>query len=149
MPKLTLALGLTCSVLAGAQAMAGPAEDANAAVDRWAAAYSANDVDALAKAYAPNAVLLGTTSPIISEGTAGIREYFKDMPGSGRKNVVVERKTTVLGDTAVVVSGFYNFFRPEQPDAPRPSRYTMVVVKIDGEWVISHHHSSPRSATRQ
>jgi hypothetical protein len=40
-------------------ALAGPAEDANAALDRFSAAYSANDVEALAKLYAPNAIFLG------------------------------------------------------------------------------------------
>ena len=34
-------------------------------------------------------------------------------------------------------------------DAPRPSRFTMLVVRRDGKWMIAHHHSSPRAATRQ
>ena len=36
--------------------MAGPAEDAAAAIDRLAAAYSANDVEAMLKVYAPDAI---------------------------------------------------------------------------------------------
>lgn len=136
-------------ILTTTAALAGPAEEANAVIDQWAAAYSANDVEALAKIYAPDAILLGTTSPIITERTEGIREYFKDMPRSGRKNVIRERRTIVLNDDAVVGTGFYDFFRPDQPDVPRQSRYTMVVAKRDGKWVIVHHHSSPRAAARQ
>ena len=56
----------------GTVAFAGPAEEANAVIDQWSATYSANDRDALVGLYAPDAVLLGTTSPAISEGK---REY--------------------------------------------------------------------------
>lgn len=133
----------------GDAAFAGPAEDANAVIDQWVAAYSANDREALVKLYASDAILLGTTSPVISAGTGDITTYFKDLPGSGRTNTIVERRTIVLGDTAVVGTGFYNFSRAAEGNAPRPSRYTMVVVKRDGRWMIAHHHSSPLSATRQ
>ena len=44
-----------------AVASAGPAEDANAAVDRWSAAYSGNDPEIVAKNYWPDAILLGAT----------------------------------------------------------------------------------------
>ena len=55
-----------------AAASAGPAEDANAAVDRWSAAYSSNDPEIIAKSYWSDAILLGTVSPVISEGTEAI-----------------------------------------------------------------------------
>ncbi len=70
-------------VLAPAVARAEPAKDANAVIDRWAATYSANDRDALVALYTPDAILLGTTSPIVSEGTEAIRKYFEVLPGSG------------------------------------------------------------------
>lgn len=133
----------------GGVALAGPAEDANAVIDQWVAAYSANDREALVKLYAPDAILLGTTSPVISTGTGDINIYFQELPGSGRKNTIVERRTIVLDDAAVVGMGFYNFTRAAEGNTPRPSRYTMVVVKRDGRWMIAHHHSSPLSATRQ
>jgi ketosteroid isomerase-like protein len=41
-------------------ASAGPAEDAGAVVDRWAAAFNANDAEAVAKLYALDALLFGT-----------------------------------------------------------------------------------------
>ena len=130
-------------------ALAGAADEANAVIDRWSATYSANDRDALVALYAPDAILLGTTSPAISEGTAEIRKYFQELPGSGRKNTIVERRTIVLSETSVVGTGFYNFARASENDAPRPSRFTIVVVKRDGRWMIVHHHSSPLSASRQ
>ena len=132
-----------------ATAFAGPEDDANAVVDRWAAAYTANDVDALVGLYTSNAILLGTTSPIASRGAAAIRTYFQDMPGSGRRNTLGERFTVLLSENAVLVTGFYDFARREQNYEPRPSRFTMVVVKRDGRWLIAHHHSSPKAAARQ
>jgi uncharacterized protein (TIGR02246 family) len=92
-------------------AFSGPAEDANAMIDRWSAAYSANDRDLLVSLYAPDAILLGTTSPIMSQGTKAIQRYFEMLPNSGRRNAITERHMIVLGDDAVVGTGFYTFGR--------------------------------------
>jgi len=46
-------------------AIAGPGEEANAVIDRWSAAYSSNDPDAVVKSYRPDAILLGTVSPVL------------------------------------------------------------------------------------
>jgi uncharacterized protein (TIGR02246 family) len=125
-------------------ALAGPAEEANAMIDRWSAAYSANDQDLLVSFYTPDAILLGTTSPIVSQGTEAIRKYFEVLPNSGRRSAVTERHIIVLGDDAVIGTGFYTFSRAVNNDKPRPSRFTMLMVKRDGQWMIAHHHSSSR-----
>lgn len=148
MKHLVLALAIWSGASAAA-AVAGPAEEANAVIDQWSATYSANDRDALVGLYAPDAILLGTTSPVMSEGTEEIRKYFQELPGSGRKNTIVERRTIVLSETSVVGTGFYDFARAAENDRPRPSRFTMVLAKRDGRWKIVHHHSSPLSAVRQ
>lgn len=130
--------------LASTLVFAGSAEEANAVVDRWSAAYTANDPEALAKIYAPDAILLGTVSPVISLGTDGILKYFSRLKGSGNKNTVQERHTIVLSDEAAVVTGFYEFVSAvDGKPTPRPSRFTMLVTKRNGEWRIAHHHSSP------
>ncbi|TKT71599.1 SgcJ/EcaC family oxidoreductase [Afipia massiliensis] len=136
-------------IMAQGKAIAGPAEEANAVIDRWSATYSANDRDALVKLYTPDAILLGTTSPIVSKGTEGLQKYFEALPGSGRKNAITERYTIVLNDDAVVGTGLYTFSRAAENNTPRPSRFTMLVVRRDGKWMIAHHHSSPRAETRQ
>ncbi|MDO8981110.1 MAG: SgcJ/EcaC family oxidoreductase [Afipia sp.] len=136
-------------IMAPGKAFAGPAEEANAVIDRWSATYSANDRDALVKLYTPDAILLGTTSPIVSKGTEGLQKYFEALPGSGRKNAITERYTIVLNDDAVVGTGLYTFSRAAENDTPRPSRFTMLVVRRDGKWMIAHHHSSPRAEMRQ
>ena len=81
-------------------AIAGPGEEANAIIDRWSAAYSANDPEAVTKNYRPDAILLGTESPVLSQGTDAIRAYFSNLKGSGNKNAIGERYTMVLNDNA-------------------------------------------------
>ncbi len=128
------------------EAVAGPAKEANAAIDRWSAAYSANDVDAVANNYWPDAILLGTKSPVISTGTDAIKKYFADLKlqGSGNKNVIQERHSLPLDNNAVLVTGFYEFTRMQEgKPVPGPSRFTMLVTKRGNEWRIAHHHSSP------
>jgi uncharacterized protein (TIGR02246 family) len=138
------------AMLLPATSLAGPAEDANAAVDRWSAAYTSNDPEAVVKTYWPDAVLLGTVSPVMSEGTDAIRTYFSPLKGSGNKNAIGERRTFTLDDNAVVVAGFYLFTRMvEGKLVPAPSRFTMLVTKRGGEWAIAHHHSSPHVQPKQ
>ena len=125
-------------------AFAGPADDANAVVDSWSAAYNSNDPEEVVKNYWPDAILLGTVSPVLSEGAEAIRTYFSRLKGSGKPNAVGERRTIVLGDSAVVVTGFYEFTGMQDgKPVSRPSRFTMLIVKRDGVWHIAHRHSSP------
>lgn len=132
-------------------AIAGPGEEANAALDSFSAAYSANDVDKLVTLYAPNTVLLGTNSPIISEGRDAVRAYFTNLKlaGSGNKNVIQERKTIVVDDSTVMVTGFYEFTRMKDgKPVPAPARFTVLLTKQGGQWLIAHQHSSPRAAPK-
>ena len=131
-------------LMSPALAVAGPAEEANATVDRWSAAYSGNDPETIVKNYWPDAILLGTVSPVISEGTQAIITYFTPTKGTGNKNTIDERRTIVIDDNAVEVTGFYTFTRMVEGKAvPGPSRFTMLVTKRGSEWRIAHHHSSP------
>lgn len=133
-------------LMSPATVLGGPAEEANAVIDRWSAAYSSNDPEAVIKNYRPDAILLGTVSPVMSEGTDAIRAYFSPLKGSGNKNAIGERRTLVLNDNAVVVTGFYVFTRvKEGKPVPAPARFSMLLFKHDGEWLIAHHHSSPRA----
>jgi hypothetical protein len=87
---------LALMLMSPAVALAGPAEDANQAVDRWSAAYSTNDPENIARNYWPDAMLLGTVSPVMSEGTQAIVTYFTPSKGSGNKNTIGERRTITM-----------------------------------------------------
>ena len=123
---------------------AGPAEDANAVLEAWSAAYSSNEPEEVVAKYWPDAILLGTVSPVMSDGLQAISTYFGRLKGSGNKNAILERRVIVLGDSAVVMTGFYVFTRMlEGKPVPGPSRFTMLMTKHGDEWKIAHHHSSP------
>lgn len=127
-------------------AFAGPAEEASALVDQWSATYNSNDRNALVKLYAPDALLFGTNSKIATRGTDGIRDYFVALDNGDRRNTIIDKTVFVLNDSAVVVAGFYDFSRKDPNYKPVPARYTMLIVKQGGKWLIEHHHSSPRGA---
>jgi uncharacterized protein (TIGR02246 family) len=148
-----LAVLLAAASLRATSVVAGPAEEANAALDAFSAAYSANDVEKLANLYAPDAVLLGTNSPIISVGRDAVRAYFTELKlaGSGNKNQILERKSIVINDSAVVITGFYDFTRMKDgTPVLGPARFTVLLTKRDGDgqWLIAHQHSSPRAAPK-
>jgi hypothetical protein len=93
---------------------------------------------------------LATVSPIVSESREAIIKYSTPTKGSGNKNTIGEHRTIVVDDNAVVVAGFYEFTRIQDgKPVPAPSRFTMLIVKRDGEWRIAHHHSSPHVQLKQ
>src|SRR5216117_724338 len=145
MARMTQVLLIALTLISPTLAVADPAEYANRVIDRWSAAYSSNDPETIAKNYCPDAILLGTVSPVISEGTQAIITYFTPTKGTGNKNAIDERRTITINDNAVEVAGFYTFTRMvEGKEVPAPSRFTMLVTKRGSEWCIAHHHSSPR-----
>jgi uncharacterized protein (TIGR02246 family) len=127
------------------QACAGPAEDASAVIDRWAAALSANDADAVVKLYTPDALLHGISSPTLYAGSEAVREYFRTAPESSKKLTIGERHMVVLADAAVMGVGFYEFDLLQNGiRVPRSARFTFVLVKRGADWLIAHQHSSAR-----
>ena len=142
---LTRIICLLIFSLAPTVLFAGAVDEARAVVERWSAAYTSNDPEVVVTNYAPDAILLGTVSPVMSEGTEAIRKYFSPLKGSGNKNAIGETREILIGENAVLVTGFYEFTSmvDGKPTA-RPSRFTMLVTNRDGQWRISHHHSSPR-----
>ena len=59
------------------------------------------------------------------------------------------RRTFVLDDNAVVVTGFYDFSSSAQPPVVRPSRFTMLLTRQADGWRSKHHHSSPLAPPKQ
>jgi uncharacterized protein (TIGR02246 family) len=140
-------------VLGSVASFASPVDEATAMISRWTSAYNANDVEGLVKLYTPDAVVLGTRSPIISQGPQDTRAYFLSthLPGSGNKVEFGERRMMVLGDLrAVLVTGFYNFtLNIGGKITPSHARFTWLIVNRGGQWLIAHHHSSAVPAAPQ
>ena len=87
------------------------------------------------KAYAPDAILQGTSEPQINEGTADLRQYFMRLPNGGSSVSIQERRMIVVNDTTALGVGFYTF-------KGGPARFSFLVVKRRNDWLIQHHHSS-------
>jgi uncharacterized protein (TIGR02246 family) len=140
MLRLVISLIIASMSLMPVTTFAGPAEDGAATIDRWVAAYSANDVEAMLKVYAPDGILQGTSEPQINVGTDAIRKYFRNLPKSGNKVTIQERRMVVINDTTVLGIGFYTF--------RGPARFSFLVVRRGNDWFIAHHHSSSVPAGR-
>lgn len=126
-----------------ANAMARPAEDASAVIDRWADAFSANDLGTIQSLYTHDAILFGVSSPRLYQGRDAIRDYYKAASVIGSKVTMGERRAYVLADEAVAVTGFYRVdLLSNGQIVPRPARFTFVVVKRGDNWLIAHEHSS-------
>jgi len=132
-------------MLVPAGALAGPSDDVASVVDHWAKAFNANDVNALVKLYAPDAVLLGPAGSNINEGSDAIRKYYSRLENSGDKVKMDVRKILVLDDTAAYVVGFDEFTAVRNGQTQTSSNgFTMVLVRRGDEWLIAHQHSSRR-----
>jgi uncharacterized protein (TIGR02246 family) len=128
-------------------ALAGPQEDAYQAIETWAAAFNAHDLDKIVAAYAPNALVLGTLSPGLASNADDLRAYFRRSVAAKSQVKLGENAAVVLSPEAVIFVGFYEFSRPGKDGAPpavNPARYSVVVIKQNGAWKIVQHHSSPR-----
>jgi hypothetical protein len=122
-------------IFSSTEVFAGPAENANAVVDRWAAAFNANDPVELGNLYATDAVLHGISDPTVVTGLWAVREYFSGLSGSGSTIAIKSRYIAVMSDSSVICVGFYEF-------QAKPARFTFAIVRHGEEWLIAHHHFS-------
>ena len=129
--------------LVPSQIVAAPAHDAAAVFAKWKAA--ANDNVAVARLYAPDAILHGTRSNNVTVGRDATAQYFTIVVGTGNKVEFREHQLMPLHDSTILVVGFNDFMRNVGGKLnPEPARFTIVLVKQGNEWLIAHHHSSLR-----
>ena len=146
MRRLLTMIALVCVALsfAAVPALAAPADNASAVLDRWAAAYSANDPEAVMMLYATDAVLFGKAEPMMFDGTEPISAHFSGLAGSGETVRICDRRVLMpLREDAVLITGSYQFdVTKDGVRASVPGRFTMLIVKHDADWKISYHTSS-------
>jgi hypothetical protein len=75
MRKLLLACALL--LIWPVAASSGPKEDALLVVEQFKKAFDASDVEGVVKLFAPDAVFLGTVSPVLATKTDQIDKYFQ------------------------------------------------------------------------
>jgi uncharacterized protein (TIGR02246 family) len=145
MQRFRQVLVIALLILAPFRVSAGPSEDVASAVDHWATAFNANDVNVLIKLYAPDAALIGAAGSTVFEGSDAIRKYYSRLEKSGDKVKMDVRKVAVLDDNVAYVAGFDEFTAVRNGQTGTSSNgFTMVLVKRGNEWLIAHQHSSRR-----
>lgn len=115
-----------------------------AAVDAWIEAFDARDAARIAALYAPDAVLWGTVSQKIRTTPEAVHAYFADsIANRPRLRMQLgERHIRMMGDAAFVAGDYTAIDPGKEGDVVMPLRYTFVLAKRDGAWMIVSHHSS-------
>lgn len=98
------------------------------------------DPDQVTKLYSKNAVLLPTVSDRPRHTYDGIRDYFVHFLFKYPEGEILESHITA-GDDWCKNVGTYQF-RMALTGEVVMARYSFAYIYEDGEWKISHHHSS-------
>lgn len=127
------------------------APDASVVLRGWVDAYNSRDPARIVAQYAPDATLWGTTSPVLRANPAAIADYFKDAAARPSATVRIGSGTVrEVSPGLFVAAGIYTFGDASLgPAGDRPSRFSFVLQRRDGRWLIVHHHSSAIPVARQ
>jgi uncharacterized protein (TIGR02246 family) len=106
----------------------------------WNAALMLQDPDAVTKRYAKEAVLLPTMSDTPRTNYDLIKDYFVKFTADAPSGEILESFVTI-GDNWCSDVGIYEFTMRNTGQQVK-GRYSFVYVFEDGQWKISHHHSS-------
>ncbi|KAL3782465.1 hypothetical protein HJC23_002216 [Cyclotella cryptica] len=106
----------------------------------WNAALATEDPEAVANRYANRAVLLPTVSDVPRTDHDLIKDYFVSFLKKKPQGRILESNVSI-GNNWCQDVGIYEFTMGSTGDKVK-GRYSFVYVWEDGQWKISHHHSS-------
>ncbi|KAL7555542.1 hypothetical protein ACA910_014131 [Epithemia clementina (nom. ined.)] len=106
----------------------------------WNGALATLDSDKVASRYAKNSVLLPTISDVPRTDYASKKDYFDNFLKSKPQGEILESYVQ-SGEGWCKDVGIYEFTMGATGNKVK-GRYSFVYVLEDGEWKISHHHSS-------
>ena len=144
-PLIGATLLLIASAHVVAQPTAAPARTTpGEAFQAWVDAFNSRDPKRIVALYAPAAVFWGTTAKTIATTPAHVWDYFKDAGQRPATRVMIESSHLRLFGDVAVISGAYTFadVTDGQRSNVRPARYSIVLQRIEGVWLIVDHHSS-------
>ena len=107
---------------------------------RWNDALATLDSKTVADCYAKNAVLLPTVSDKARTNPKDIQSYFEAFLLRKPQGVILDSFVD-LGDGWAKDCGIYEFTMRDNGEKVK-ARYTFTYTLEDGEWKISHQHSS-------
>ena len=129
---------------------AGPKEDAQQVVSKWSKAFTDGDVDAIARLYAPDALMIGTQGKVVLTKPEQIRQYFdvalnRDKPRTARLD---SSEALVIDENTVLIAGFDTITSTKDgQQVVTKGRVTFVVARRGSDWMIVHLHRSPLPQT--
>lgn len=141
------AIALVASV---SLAHSGPKEDAYQVVEKWGKAFANADVDAIAKLYASDALMIGTFGKVVLTKPEQIRKYFDVALNTNKPRTATldSSEILVVDDNTVVIAGFDTITGTKDGQQTiAKGRVTFVVAKRGSDWMIVHLHRSPSPAT--
>jgi uncharacterized protein (TIGR02246 family) len=137
----TLVFTALALLLSTSLSAATPEEEIRAVAQAWVEGIGKGDADYMTSLYADDAILHGTTSPVLREGHALIREYFANIAANPPTMSFIEpMHIRIYGDTAINTGNYATRFNAEQE--PIVLRYSFVYHKFPEGWKIVDHHSS-------
>lgn len=113
--------------------------EVQALFERWNKALQSQDPERVAHLYSRDAVLLPTLSDEPRTDHDSIVDYFSHFLQK-RPSGEISQREILIGCNMVQDAGLYNFRFLDGSNAQ--ARYSFIYVLEDGEWKISHHHSS-------
>ena len=131
--------------------VAGPAEDAQAAFEKFFPTFVQGNCEGVASLFAPDAQFYGTQSRELVTAHEGVREYFATALCKNPapvKAVPLGAKSQALSDSVVLISGSWQSERTVDGKlvVGGPFRTTAVMQKRGDRWLIVQFHNSPRPA---
>ncbi|GMH35021.1 hypothetical protein BSKO_02882 [Bryopsis sp. KO-2023] len=106
----------------------------------WNNALKTGNSSLVALTYAKNATLLPTVSDVPRTDFAGIKDYFDNFLKKKPTGEILEGEI-LIGNNWAQDAGIYEFTMRTDGSKIK-GRYSYVYVLEDGDWKISHHHSS-------
>jgi uncharacterized protein (TIGR02246 family) len=113
--------------------------EVQALFERWNRALQSQDPEQVARLYGRDAVLLPTLSDQPRTDHDSIVDYFSHFLEK-RPHGEISQREILIGCNMLQDAGLYTFRFADGETAQ--ARYSFIYVFEDGEWKISHHHSS-------
>lgn len=120
--------------------------DVQSLFERWNKALQSQDPERVARLYSRDAVLLPTLSNEPRTDHDTIVDYFSHFLEKQPHGEISQREI-LIGCNMLQDAGLYTFRFANGSSAQ--ARYSFIYVLEDGEWKISHHHSSLLPETRK
>ncbi|MDP3701617.1 MAG: SgcJ/EcaC family oxidoreductase [Hylemonella sp.] len=123
-----------------------PDENPTSTVHAWIQAFNNADPQSILALYAPEAVLWGTFATELTKSRAGLAHYFQQaLQGTPAPKVELESVFIQhLGEVAVASGSYLLQLNLPSGRSSLPARYTFVLTRAAGAWLIASHHSSLR-----